>query len=419
MPLNKMHFMVVEDHAFQRKVLTQLLEMMGAGQVFSAPDGQAALDLLAKPEVHVDVVICDLHMPGMDGMEFIRHLALDERLQISLILLSALDKKLLASIATMARAYGVRLLGCATKPLTAAKLLELLERHEPGGAQAQLQQQAGAQFTLDEMSRGLEREEFEAFVQPKVEISSARVWGVEVLARWRHPWAGLVGPSDFVPQMEEGGLIDALTWTMLEQSSRWLQRWQRGGLDFCVSVNLSLRSLAEERVAERIHDIVRSRGVDPSCVVLEITESAAATDTARALENLARLRMLGFGLSIDDYGTGYSSMQQLSRIAFTELKIDRAFVTDSRADEATRVILSSSVDMARRLGIHAVAEGVESKADWALLQQLGCDLAQGWLIGRPMEAGQLETWVREWRNEHGQLVPDLPVPVSVWQARRH
>jgi EAL domain-containing protein (putative c-di-GMP-specific phosphodiesterase class I) len=269
------------------------------------------------------------------------------------------------------------------------------------------------------MSQGLQMSEFEAFVQPKVEIRSGKVWGVEALARWRHPWAGLVGPSDFVPQMEQGGLIDALTWSMLEQSSRWLQRWQREGLDLCVSVNLSIRSLAEERVAERIAQIVHSRGVDPTCLMLEVTESAAATDTARALENLARLRMLGFGLSIDDYGTGYSSMQQLSRIAFTELKIDRAFVTDARADEATRVILSSSLDMARRLGIHAVAEGVESQADWSLLEQLGCDLAQGWLIGRPMEAAQFESWVRDWRSEHGQPAPSVPMSVGAWHARRH
>ncbi|XHS78589.1 EAL domain-containing protein [Burkholderiaceae bacterium UC74_6] len=418
MPLSKLHFLVVEDHAFQRKVLTQLLEMMGAGEVLSAPDGQTALEVLARPDAHVDVVICDLHMPGMDGMEFIRHLAMEERLQLSLILLSALDKKLLSSIATMARAYGVRLLGCASKPLTAAKLLELLERHEHGKPEAQLQREA-QQFSLEEMGRGLEKSEFEAFMQPKVEIRSGKVWGVEALARWRHPWAGVVNPSDFVPQMEQGGLIDGLTWAMLEQSSQWLQRWQREGLDLCVSVNLSIRSLAGERVAERVTEIVRSRGVDPGCVMLEVTESAAATDTARALENLARLRMLGFGLSIDDYGTGYSSMQQLSRIAFTELKIDRAFVTDSRADEATRVILSSSLDMARRLGIHAVAEGVESAGDWALLEQLGCDLAQGWLISRPMEAAQFEPWVRDWRSEHGQLAPSVPVPVNAWHARRH
>lgn len=418
MPLSQLHFLVVEDHDFQRKVLTQLLEMMGAGQVLSAPDGQTALEVLAGPEAHVDVVICDLHMPGMDGMEFIRHLAMEERLQLSLILLSALDKKLLSSIATMARAYGVRLLGCASKPLTAPKLLELLERHEHGKAEARRQQQAH-QFSLDEMSQGLQTSEFEAFMQPKVEIRSGRVWGVEALARWRHPGAGLVGPSDFVPQMEQGGLIDALTWSMLEQSSRWLQRWQREGLHLCVSVNLSIRSLAEERVAERIAQIVHSRGVDPTCLMLEVTESAAATDTARALENLARLRMLGFGLSIDDYGTGYSSMQQLSRIAFTELKIDRAFVTDARADEATRVILSSSLDMARRLGIHAVAEGVESEADWTLLEQLGCDLAQGWLIGRPMEAAQLGSWVRGWRIERGPRAPSVPMPAGAWQARRH
>jgi len=401
MAIQDLNFLVVEDHDFQRSVLTQQLTLMGAASVQGAPDGLVALEALRDPDLRVDVVICDLRMPGMDGMAFIRHLAAEERRHVSLILLSALDKKLLASIATMARAYGVRLLGVAEKPLTSAKLLDLLHEHD--SAFSPLGSRAGApqhEFTQAELAQGLQRGEFEAFVQPKVELSSSRVCGSEALARWRHPRLGLVGPVAFVSAMEQGGLIDELTWTMLRQSADWLARWEDEGLDLSISVNLSLRSLDDTGMADHVADIVLSRCRDPSRMVLEVTESAAATDTARALENLARLRMLGFGLSIDDYGTGYSSMQQLSRIAFTELKIDRAFVADSASDEVTRVILASSLDMARKLDIHAVAEGVESEADWALLRQLGCDMAQGYLIGRPMETAQFEPWLQQWRDEH-------------------
>ena len=401
MAMQDLHFLVVEDHDFQRSLLTQLLTAMGAGAVHGASDGLVALEVLHDPDFLVDVVICDLRMPGMDGMEFIRHLAAEERPHVSLILLSALDKKLLASVATMAKAYGVRLLGVVEKPLTPAKLRELLEQHDsvfsPLGARVSAPQR---QFAQEELLQGLQRGEFEAFVQPKVEVASSRVWGSEALARWRHPRHGIVSPAAFVPAMEQGGLIDELTWAMLSQSAEWLARWESEGLDLSISVNLSLRSLDDTHLADHVADIVMSRCSDPSRIVLEVTETAAATDTARALENLARLRMLGFGLSIDDYGTGYSSMQQLSRIAFTELKIDRAFVSASASDEVTRVILASSLDMARKLGIHAVAEGVESESDWALLQQLGCDMAQGYLIGRPMEAARFEPWMVEWRREH-------------------
>ena len=165
-----------------------------------------------------------------------------------------------------------------------------------------------------------------------------------------------------------------------------------------MSVNLSLKSLADVHLADRVTDLVRSQELDPRHVVLEVTESAATTDVGKALENLARLRMKGFGLSIDDYGTGYSSMQQLTRIAFTELKIDQSFVTNAAKQESARVILESSLEMAKKLNMTAVAEGVETQADWNLLRQLGCDLAQGYFIARPMEAGAYLDWVRTWKQ---------------------
>src|SRR5258706_10351418 len=163
-----------------------------------------------------------------------------------------------------------------------------------------------------------------------------------------------------------------------------------------VSVNLSLKSLGDVRFADRVTRLVRSQNLEPHHVVLEITESAATTDVGKALENLARLRMKGFGLSIDDYGTGYSSMQQLSRIPFTELKIDQSFVLSALEKESSKVILASSLDMAKKLGLKAVAAGVETRAHWNLLKDLGCDLAQGYFIAKPMDAHTFQKWTVEW-----------------------
>ena len=163
-----------------------------------------------------------------------------------------------------------------------------------------------------------------------------------------------------------------------------------------ISVNLSAKSLGDPEVADHITQIVRDEGVDPGNFVLEVTESAAVNHVARTLETLARLRIRGFRLSIDDYGTGYSSMQQLTRIAFTELKIDQSFVLSALDVEASRVILESSLDMARRLKVHSVAEGVETRAHWDLLLSLGCDIAQGYFIARPMDAAGFAKWATEW-----------------------
>jgi len=395
MPFDTLGFLVVEDHEFQRSVLMRQLKALGASNVHAAADGRSALAIVRDPDSRIDIVISDLDMPGMDGMEFIRHLADESGPRVSLILASALDRKLVASIGTMTQAYGVRLLGIAEKPLTQTRLQELVALHHPhqrtGGARG-----GAPSFSLDDIAAGLKRREFEPFLQPKVELATGRVRGAEALARWRHPEHGIVLPGAFIATLESSALIDDLTWTMLDQSADLCAQWRAAGLDLTVSVNMSLVSLGDLRLVDRVVDIVQAHGVDPAQIVLEITESAASSDTARALENLARLRLKGFGLSIDDYGTGYSSMQQLSRIAFTELKIDRAFVADSARHESTRVILASSLDMAKKLGLDAVAEGVESHADWVLLQQLGCDLAQGFLIARPMEASAFVPWMRGW-----------------------
>ena len=163
-----------------------------------------------------------------------------------------------------------------------------------------------------------------------------------------------------------------------------------------MAVNLSIKSLSDVRVADQITEIVRQQEIDTRYIVLEITESAATTDLGQVLENLARLRMKGFELAIDDYGTGYSSLEQLTRIPFTELKIDQSFVTHAGRQESAKVILASSLDMARRLHLRAVAEGVETRANWDLLVQLGCDVAQGYYISKPMSAAAYLDWLGAW-----------------------
>ena len=185
---------------------------------------------------------------------------------------------------------------------------------------------------------------------------------------------------------------------MLRKAAACCCTWRATGLDATVSVNLSVKSLVDVTIADRVTELVRSQNLDLHHMIIEVTESAATTEVGKALENLARLRMKGFGLSIDDYGTGYSSMQQLTRIAFTELKIDQSFVLNAAKHNSARVILESSLEMAKKLGITSVAEGVETRAHFNLLCQLGCDMAQGYFIARPMEYADLIDWARDWNS---------------------
>ena len=395
MPIAGLAFLVTEDHETQRSLMVRMLKELGAKHIHEAADGHGALSVIADPTRSVDIVISDLDMPGMDGMQFIRELG-KVGARISIILASALERKLLGSVALMTEAYGIRLLGIIEKPLTPDKLMPLIVLHQP--AQAQPDRLTGPRFTLQEIAAGLHNDEFEPFLQPKIELATGRVKGAEALARWRHPQHGIVAPYAFIKPLEDNGLIDELTWVMLRKSAALCSTWRAAGMDVTVSVNLSLKSLGDLHLADLVTEQVRSQNLEPRHMILEVTESAATIDIGETLENLARLRMKGFGLSIDDYGTGYSSMQQLTRIAFTELKIDQSFVMNAAKESSARIILESSLDMAKKLNMTAVAEGVETQADWNLLRQLGCDLAQGYFIARPMEHAAYHGWVLNWNR---------------------
>jgi EAL domain-containing protein (putative c-di-GMP-specific phosphodiesterase class I)/AmiR/NasT family two-component response regulator len=398
--ISDFNFLIVEDHDFQRSMLVRMLTALGARSVREASDGHTALKMIQGGSTPVDIVVSDLEMPGMDGMEFIRRLG-ESGARVAIILASALESKLINSVAIMTGVYGLDLLGVVEKPLSPAKLEALVERYRR--PQADESSRAGASavaatrvaaFSLEEVATGVSADQIQLFLQPKVELATGQVKGAEALARWRHPLKGIILPSQFVKQLENCGLIDELTWLMLGKAAAFWSEQRAAGVDATVSVNLSLTSLADRHLADRVTQIVRERNLEPRHMVLEVTESATTTHLGRVLENLARLRMNGFGLSIDDYGTGYSSMQQLVRIPFSELKIDQSFVTNAAQRESSRVMLESSLELARKLGITSVAEGVESQEDLDLLRSLGCDLAQGYFIARPMHADAFPGWLR-------------------------
>jgi EAL domain-containing protein (putative c-di-GMP-specific phosphodiesterase class I)/CheY-like chemotaxis protein len=384
-----LRFLVVEDHGFQRWMVANLLETMGAAYVFSAGDGQEALDVIEDREPPIDVIITDLDMPGMDGMEFIRRLG-ERKYPASLIVASAMGSSLIVTVKAMALAYGVNVLGAISKPVTANKLKEVLQNYRElsgSGERAPI-----PTFEMREIANGLVNHEFEAFFQPKMDARSQSTTGAEALVRWRHPKHGVIRPQAFIDTMEATGLVDDLTQEMIKLAAINCRLWREAGLQYTVGVNLSPKSMNDLGLAERLTQIVTEQGLDPKHMTLEVTESATATDVGRALENLARLRMKGFGLSIDDYGTGYSSMQRLTRIPFTELKIDQSFVKNATTQDSSRAVVESSLEMAQKLGISAVAEGVENRRDFDLIRSLGCDHVQGYYVARPMEAGQFQVW---------------------------
>ena len=395
MALSALRVLVVEDHGFQRRVALRLLADCGIADALEASDGVSALALLEQQAQPPDVILVDLDMPGMDGIEFIGHVA-QGRLARAVALVSALDPALLNTVQTMARAYGLFVLGSVEKPLTGDKLQAVLAKYEE--RQAEVGEDEVVEISADEIRVALADGEVQPWFQPQVEFGNGKVIGVEALARWERPDGSLVRPNLFVPMLEREGLANKLTDRMLDAACRWKQGWDHHGHRLKLSVNVSAASLADPSAADRYQAIVESHGVEPEDVILEITESSVMSDAARGLGLLARLRLKGFGLSIDDFGTGYSSLAQLSQIPFTELKIDKDFVFGAHAQPRKRAVVEASLDLARKLGLTAVAEGVESMEDWQMLAELGCDIAQGYLIGRPVPGSELQATISRWRR---------------------
>ncbi len=385
---------VVEDHPFQRRMTLRQLGQLGVEDLLEAAHGREALNLLMARHAPVDVILCDLDMPEMDGVEFISHVATN-RLARALLVVSAMDSAILHTVETMARAYGIQVLESIPKPLTAKLLADRLERLEEAG-QAPAPADAAGEPGADELRRGLESREFLTFFQPKVDLATGQPTGVETLVRWYRPGQGVLCPGAFISRLEAEGLMDRLTEHLLRQSCLYLHAWEERGRTLEASVNISMTSLRDIAFADRLQQVVLDEGCDPRRITLEVTESEVMTELATVLNVLARLRLKGFKLSIDDFGTGYSTLKQLNSLPFTELKLDQAFIQAAPQDPRSRAIVEASLELAAKLGLKTVAEGIETRQQWDFIHASGCQEAQGYFISRPMPGHQLPEWLALW-----------------------
>jgi diguanylate cyclase (GGDEF)-like protein len=248
---------------------------------------------------------------------------------------------------------------------------------------------------LGELPRALAEDQLVLHFQPKLCVATGRPVGAEALVRWQHPTRGLLMPADFIPLAEHTGLIHELTLWVLEHALDQCRRWRDAGLDLQIAVNLSAANLLDARLPNDVARLIVAAGVPPSALALEITESVAMTDPTRAREVLGVLRSMRVALSVDDYGTGHSSLAYLGGLPVTELKIDRAFVTDLAEDATCAAIVRSTVELAHNLGLKVVAEGVEDERALEHLRAQGCDLAQGFHLSRPLPGDEVTAWLQE------------------------
>ena len=386
--------MVVDDSSMHRYSAHLCLRAFGINQVYEAANGKLAMDQLGQLAQVPAVMLLDLEMPVMDGIEVLQQLS-ELSNKPAVVLASSSDEVLISAVATMAEALGITLLGAFRKPVNPTDLADALNSYNVGVCLIDEASGDAVSTDVGQLKSALDRARIQVFYQPKVELESMRVVGVEALARWKNQQGEWVQPSVFIPLAEEHGLIGDLTLSVLDQVLQDMNGWWDQGQYISVAINLSAKSLAEFNLANEIIQRVIRQGIPAHYLTFEITESALVVDLPSALATISRLRLKGFGISIDDYGTGFSSMQQLSRFPFSELKIDRSFINGAPARQYMRNILKSAIEMGQRLGITTVAEGVETEAELHLLKSLGCKQVQGFLLARPMPGRDLIGWVEQ------------------------
>lgn len=383
--------LVLEDHPFVRSVAVKVLEQLGCDEVFQASDGLQALAVLEQVGA-VDIALCDLCMEGMDGLEFFRQVGLSGRVG-SIIISSSLSVDLRRAVRQIVELSGLRLLGDIGKPLHAQALSQLLEKHLIDTREAWMPLRDTPLASESEVRKALGEGQLQSYYQPKLNLLTGDVCGVEVLVRWLHPFRGVLSPAAFMPVLERCGLLDTLLFAQIDQALTLQRQAHEQGHTLNIAVNLHATQLANPDLVSTIRSILALHGTLGHCLTLELTESGLLEAPATSLENLVRLRMMGCRLSIDDFGAGFSSLQRLCQLPFNEIKLDGEFIRTCEDEPRCRAVISSTLALGDALGMAVVIEGVETDEQRQQLLALGCTQAQGYLFARPMSGTDLLRWL--------------------------
>jgi EAL domain-containing protein (putative c-di-GMP-specific phosphodiesterase class I)/FixJ family two-component response regulator len=393
--ITEIRVIVFDDDPFMLGLVERVLAQLGIAQITTCDTPDLALRAMDHPRGPPDLILLDLNMPEMDGIEFLRHLV-KRRYAGALILVSGEEESILQSVERLLRAHKLTSLGHLQKPFAREALAALIATWKP--AMGDRREAKRTAFGRDAVRAALDNDEFVNYYQPVVSVATGNLVGVEALVRWRHPTAGLVFPDQFIGVAEADGLISELTLRVLAAALGQARSWKDAGLALTMAVNISTRDLASLDFPNTAFTCAAAAGVSPQSVVLEVTESRLLGQSDIALDVLNRLRLKRFRLSIDDFGTGHSSLAQLRDVPFDQLKVDRTFVHGAAVDATVRAIYGASLALGQSLHIEVVAEGVEDRADWDFVRRTRCDVAQGYFVARPMPAEELPDWLATWQT---------------------
>jgi EAL domain-containing protein (putative c-di-GMP-specific phosphodiesterase class I) len=392
--------LVVEDHDFQRRTALMLLRKLGIDTLTEATNGVTALAVLAASPPP-DVIVCDIDMPGMDGVEFITHVA-ERDLAGAVIIASALDAKVIDAVRAVGEGYGLQILGVLEKPLTARRLGELLGNYRPNPwsrSPTAHAMEGGVSITGAEVRSALGDGRIRLHLRPGVDVATGRVTTADIVPTWLDPGGGSVSPEVFVPALAREGLLAELSRRSLEAACADVGCFAATGLDLRISVALAPDSLHMPELAVEAGDVARAGGVNPARITFALDERALRAAPGAALSLLTRLRVKGFGIALANFGTGNASIEQLRAVPFTEIALAPALVNAADVDPHRVRTLDDTVQLARELGVAIIGSGCESEDDLRLLLEVGCDRITGGFIADAMAADELPEWLALWNPD--------------------
>ena len=403
MPGSSLRILILEDDSFQRAVAVRMFRSLGCHEVFEAADGSQALALLQQVGA-VDIAVCDLQMEGVDGLAFLRRAG--QSGQIGAVLLSsALSADLRRAAQQVIALLGLQLLGDVGKPLPAKELQALLDKYRGSCIRATSPDAVVPPACEDEVRQALALQQLQAWYQPKFDLRSGEVCGVEVLCRWMHPSKGVLPPALFIPVLERCGLMDELLFAQLDQALSLQEQARIQGYPLNMAFNLQTSQLANSQLTYTLKGILARHGTPGSRLTFELTENGLLQAPAASLENLVRLRMIGCRLSLDDFGAGFSSLQRLCQLPFNEIKLDGEFVRNLEHEPRCAAVIASTLALGNSLGMAVVVEGIETLDQLQRLLAMGCVEGQGYWFARPMSGQGLLHWLQQRETN--------PVAVSV------
>jgi EAL domain-containing protein (putative c-di-GMP-specific phosphodiesterase class I)/ActR/RegA family two-component response regulator len=380
-----MRLLIIDDEEDICDLIAEISERHGF-ETRTTSNAENVYQLLA--DFPCDVIMMDLMMPGIDGVELLRLLS-EKAKAARLCLISGSDARVLNSARRLGSAHGLNVVAALEKPLSIQMLHSFFDSLSDSGKEQKSENHALA----------LANGEFILYYQPVIELSSRRIKGIEALARWQHPDRGILLPDTFLRQITDEGLMQDLTKFVIKTSVQQAASLYQTGERMTIALNVTASTLLDLSLPDQISDVCKQYGLPPEMLVLEVTETEAMRDVTRTMDVLLRMRLRNIGVSIDDFGTGHSSLRELQRMPFSELKIDKSFVTDAPNNKDCAVIMNSIIDLGHNLGLKVIAEGVEDQRAWDMLREKGCDFGQGYFMGHPMMAADLSPWMENWRKK--------------------